>query len=107
MMSFLESVDTPLSSGNEPGPIAGDGRSRAYLEKKQRMTLSNRISLSGRSRRSVTSSTASLLNFSSDAGSVNVSDAGSMVENKRRSSKAMQALPQYYRGNHGEVGCVG
>ena len=97
-MSFLEPVNPPWSETERES--APNTRSNLSGELKQRMTRSG--SNSGRKpraeRHSLSESSASAF---SDATSID------RVGGRKCSGRASLALPQYYRGNHGEVSGVG
>ena len=88
-MSFLD----PTSPGCEKEGMS-DTRSCINLERKQKMRLSYSAGRLGAESHSFSDSMTS-------ASSVVTSLDGS--RSKKRSSKLFQTLPQYYRGNHGEV----
>jgi len=97
-MSFLEADDVDLTSQTRPPLNIETVRPKASSERKHRATMSNRSSFSIRSGPSATSSAVVSPSVTSEMG-----DVTSVGETRRKSTKASQPLPQYYRGNHGEV----
>ena len=104
-MSFLESDDGPFerrSRFNQPDNVSRLTTVSSYVPKKQKMTMPNRASFL-QERGSVRSGVSSADSISETGYD---GDDKALDGKSAKGSKAFRTLPQYYRGNHGEV-CLG